>query len=64
MECPSCGDDVVEIGLTVDGHRLVMVSCSNCDLRSWHRDGEVVKIDGVLTDLSATRTRYRRSLAN
>lgn len=64
MECPSCGDDLVEIALTVDGHRLVMVSCSSCDRRSWHRDGEVVQLDGVLTDLSATRTRYRRSLAN
>ncbi|MCZ7631715.1 MAG: hypothetical protein M5U19_22810 [Microthrixaceae bacterium] len=55
---------MVEIGLTVDGHRLVMLSCSNCDLRSWHRDGEMVHLDGVLTDLTATRTRYRRSLAN
>ncbi|MCB0952081.1 MAG: hypothetical protein KDB13_05035, partial [Microthrixaceae bacterium] len=64
MDCPSCGDELVEIGLTVDGHRLTMVSCSECDTRSWHRDGDAVELDGVLTDLSATKTRYRRSLAN
>ena len=32
----------------------MMRSCGNCDLRSWHRDGEAVELDGVLTDLSAT----------
>ncbi len=63
-DCARCGEETVEIGLTVDGHRLVMRSCSNCDLRSWHRNGEAVELDGVLTDLSATKTRYRRSLAN
>ena len=62
--CAGCGDETVEIGLTIDGHRLVMRSCSNCDLRSWHRDGETVELDGVLTDISSTKTRYRRSLAN
>ncbi|MFV0316659.1 MAG: hypothetical protein ACK5O2_06815 [Microthrixaceae bacterium] len=64
MNCVNCGDEVVEIGLTVDGHHLTMLSCSQCDTRSWRRDGDSVAFDGVLTDLSATRTRYRRSLAN
>jgi hypothetical protein len=63
-DCHSCGNELVEIGLTVDGHRLMMRSCGDCDIRSWHRDGEAVDLDGVLTDLSATKTRYRRSLAN
>jgi len=54
---------VVEIGLTVDGSRLVMRSCSVCDTRSWHRDGEAVGIDGVLHDISSVPTRYRRSLS-
>lgn len=62
--CPSCGKELVEIGLTVDGHRLLMRSCNTCDTRSWHRDGETVELNGLLTDLSATKTRYRRSLAN
>jgi hypothetical protein len=54
---------VVEIGLSVDGSRLVMRSCSVCDTRSWHRDGEAVGIDGVLHDISSVPTRYRRSLS-
>lgn len=64
MDCQACGNELVEIGLTVDGHRITMTSCSECDTRSWHRDGEYVELEGVLTDLSSTRTRYRRSLAN
>lgn len=62
--CSTCGSDSVEIGLTIDGSRLVMRSCPTCDVRSWHRDGEAVQLDGVLADLSASKTRYRRSLAN
>ena len=64
MDCQGCGNELVEIALTVDGHELPMTSCSECDTRSWRRDGEFVELDGVLTDLSTTRTRYRRSLAN
>jgi len=55
---------LVEIGLTIDGSRLVMRSCSKCDSRSWHRDGEEVALDGVLTDISSVPTRYRRSLSS
>ncbi len=61
--CTTCGHEVVEIGLNVDGSRLVMRSCSVCDSRSWHRDGESVAIDGVLHDISSVPTRYRRSLS-
>jgi len=53
----------VEIGLTIDGARLIMRSCSTCDTRSWHRDGEAVHLDGVLHDISSVPTRYRRSLS-
>lgn len=61
--CSACGHVQVEIGLTIDGSRLIMSSCSNCDTRSWRRDGESVELDGVLHDLSAVPTRYRRSLS-
>ncbi len=60
--CRVCGNEQVEIALTVDGSRLLMRSCSNCDTRSWHRDGESVELGGVLHDLSTVPTRYRRSL--
>ena len=49
--CNACGNEQVEIGLTIDGSRLIMRSCSNCDTRSWHRDGEHVGLDGVLHDI-------------
>ncbi len=62
--CQVCRNELVEIGLTIDGSRLVMRSCSNCDARSWHRDGEHIELDGVLTDLSSVPTRYRRSLSS
>jgi hypothetical protein len=54
---------LVEIGLTIDGDRLMMRSCSACDTRSWHRNGETVDLDGVLHDISSVPTRYRRSLS-
>lgn len=58
-----CGDELVKIDLLIDGEELTMHSCSRCDARSWHRKGERVQLGGVLTDLSATQTRYRRDLA-
>lgn len=61
--CGECGHELVEIALTIDGARLMMRSCSNCDTRSWHRDGESVELGGVLHDISAVPTRYRRSLS-
>ena len=58
------GNVDVEIALTIDGSDLMMRSCSICDTRSWHRDGESVALDGVLHDISAVPTRYRRSLSS
>ena len=63
-ECTNCGNELVEIGLTIDGSRLMMRSCAVCDTRSWHRDGEAVELGGVLADLSAVPTRYRRTLSS
>ena len=63
VNCKSCGGEMVEIGLTIDDARLVMRSCDTCDVRSWHRDGEVVELHGLLADLSNTPTRYKRSLS-
>lgn len=57
-----CDHEKVEIAIVVDGTRLLMRSCSECDVRSWHRDGAAVELDGVLHDISVVPTRYRRSL--
>ena len=63
-KCPVCNNEMVEIGLTVDGSGLVMRSCSVCDTRTWHRDGDEVDLDGVLHDISSVPTRYKRSLSD
>lgn len=63
-ECPRCGHPTIKINLQIDGVDLVMLSCSECDSRSWHRGGRPVELAGVLADLSSTDTRYRRDLAN
>jgi len=62
--CSECGEPVVEINLLIDGQAIAMRSCSECDTRSWHRDGHEIDLGGVLADLSNTPTRYRRDLAN
>jgi hypothetical protein len=64
VACTACGNELVEIAMTIDGAALTMRSCSVCDTRSWHRDGESVELGGVLHDISAVPTRYRRSLAS
>jgi hypothetical protein len=60
----ACGESVVRIDLLIDGDEITMVSCSNCDRRSWHRGGKEVELDGVLADISSVPTRYRRDLAS
>lgn len=62
-KCPVCGNEMVEIGLTVDGSDLVMRNCSECETRTWHRGDEEVDLDGVLHDISSVPTRYKRSLS-
>ena len=64
LRCEACDEEMVKINLLIDGESLIMASCSNCDTRSWHRGADPVELNGVLHDLSATRTRYRRDLAN
>ena len=64
LRCEACDEEMVKINLLIDGESLIMASCSNCDTRSWLRGDDQVELDGVLHDLSATRTRYRRDLAN
>ncbi|MCB1256554.1 MAG: hypothetical protein KDB26_05575 [Microthrixaceae bacterium] len=63
MTVENCAHDQVEIAIMVDGTRLVMRSCSECDVRSWHRDGASVALDGVLHDIRSVPTRYRRALS-
>jgi hypothetical protein len=46
-QCERCQRTMVEIRLKPAG-RMVMRSCSYCDVRMWLLDGEPVRFDGVL----------------
>jgi transcription elongation factor Elf1 len=56
MRCPNCGRELVVIEMNVGGERLVLHSCSPCDLRWWEgHDGGVVPLAGVLGLATAGR---------
>ena len=50
--CDRCGGTLVIININVAEGSRTLQSCSKCDRRSWRADGEPVKLDGVLADLS------------
>jgi transcription elongation factor Elf1 len=58
--CPTCGDEVVVIGLVVDGSNLVMRSCATCDTRTWHLGREAVDVEAVLAAVGHSAGRRRR----
>jgi hypothetical protein len=53
---------MTQINMVIDGNPLTLRSCSQCDTRSWHRGDESVDLGGVLADISARPTRYKRDL--
>ena len=55
--CPTCDSPLVEITIDVDGAPLTMSSCSGCDLRSWHHDGDAVALPEVLDRVAPTKPR-------
>lgn len=49
MSCPRCKKwGLVEITLTLASRPVTMRNCSHCNSRSWHSDGEVLRLPGVL----------------
>lgn len=46
--CASCDGWLVEITFSLEGAPVTMRSCSACDRRSWHREGEQVDLAGAL----------------
>jgi hypothetical protein len=61
MPCQRCQKPTIEIEMALEGRRMVMRSCRQCDTRSWEYDGEAVGLDHVLSSIPPTR--YKREPA-
>jgi len=49
MRCPGCRKtQLVEIGVTLSERRVVVHSCSRCDIRWWDSNGELLPLTDVL----------------
>jgi len=57
--CVCCrATSIVRIGVALrDGGEAVMASCTNCETRSWYRDGADVSVDEILPALASRRRR-------
>ncbi|MCP5026193.1 MAG: hypothetical protein GY929_07890 [Actinomycetia bacterium] len=55
----TCGTELVEIEIEVNGHDVIMVSCATCDSRSWLANGHPVPLDGVLAGIGSSSHRRR-----
>ena len=52
---------LVHIGVALaDGGEAVMTSCTHCESRVWHRNGEDANLGEILPHLASRRTRVRR----
>jgi hypothetical protein len=55
--CASCGSPLVEISIARGESTMTMRSCSTCDTRWWHDDGDMVDLDHVLDTMASDRRR-------
>jgi hypothetical protein len=46
---------LVEVALTIAQQKVTMQSCSHCDTRWWHAEGESIALPRVLELASAPR---------
>jgi hypothetical protein len=54
--CAHCQGPLIEISISLQpSGPMSMRSCSTCDTRYWHREGEVTTLEGVLDIMAAER---------
>lgn len=53
--CPQCAKRLVEIKMTIQDRNVVMRSCSPCELRWWHAEGDEVGVETIIELASAMR---------
>lgn len=58
--CASCRNELVVIGLQVDGSELEMRSCAVCDTRTWHLGARPIDRETALTQVGEAAARRRR----
>jgi hypothetical protein len=57
--CAACGSvSVMTIRMAFEGSPITVKVCTECDERSWHRDGEPVDLDRLLPAMRGT-SRHR-----
>ncbi len=57
--CRNCANEIVSIGLLVDGSDLQMFSCATCDTRSWQRAGSDIDLAAALSEFETHAGRRR-----
>ena len=56
--CAACGSaSVMTIRMAFEGSPITVQVCTECDERSWNRDGEAVDLDRLLPAMRATSKR-------
>jgi hypothetical protein len=55
--CATCDSPLVEISIARGDSTMTMRSCSTCDTRWWHDDGDVVDLGHVLGTMASERRR-------
>lgn len=56
-----CRGNLVTITMYVRGEPVTMTSCSNCDRRTWNRQGHNVDLVSLLEDIKAAQPMRKAS---
>lgn len=62
--CATCSGPLIEISISLQpSGPMSMRSCSTCDTRYWHREGEATTLEGVLDIMASERVPTARRQA-
>ncbi len=57
--CETCGRDLTNIAMSVDGTELVMQSCDFCDRRTWTLGNQQIDLAEALEHVGENKVRRR-----
>ncbi len=58
--CPTCRSELVQLKINVDGHDLIMNSCTTCDTRTWALQGDGINLAEALEHVGTHAGRRRK----